>query len=96
MCMGAPAHFEQKTVRERVAGPVSKMWRARTGTLRPKSHDAVWVCPPPPCLRRLLVFVLHQLHAIASRLQGLTLVHFTAQLEPCLTKENTLHTLNTP
>jgi hypothetical protein len=28
--------------------------------------------------------------------QGLTLVHFSAQLEPCLTQENTLHTLNTP
>ena len=28
--------------------------------------------------------------------QGLTLVHISAQLEPCLTQENTLHTLNTP
>jgi len=28
--------------------------------------------------------------------QGLTLVHFSAQLEPCLTHKNTLHTLNTP
>ena len=28
--------------------------------------------------------------------QGLTLVHFSAQLEPCLTQETTLHTLNTP
>jgi hypothetical protein len=30
--------------------------------------------------------------------QRLTLVHFSAQLssEPCLTQENTLHTLNTP
>jgi hypothetical protein len=28
--------------------------------------------------------------------QGLTLVHFSAQLEPCLTQENTLHTPNTP
>jgi hypothetical protein len=27
---------------------------------------------------------------------GLTLVHFSAQLEPCLTQENALHTLNTP
>ena len=26
---------------------------------------------------------------------GLTLVHFSAQLEPCLTQENTLHTLHT-
>jgi len=28
--------------------------------------------------------------------QGLELVHFSAQLEPCLTQVNTLHTLNTP
>ena len=28
--------------------------------------------------------------------QGLTLFHFSAQLEPCLTQETTLHTLNTP
>jgi hypothetical protein len=28
--------------------------------------------------------------------QGLTLVHFSAQLEPCLSQENTLHTLNNP
>jgi hypothetical protein len=28
--------------------------------------------------------------------QGLTLVHLSAQLEPCLTQGNTLHTLNTP
>jgi hypothetical protein len=28
--------------------------------------------------------------------QGLTLVHFSAQLEPCMTQDNTLHNLNTP
>ena len=28
--------------------------------------------------------------------QGLTLVHFSAQLEPCLSHKPTLHTLNTP
>ena len=28
--------------------------------------------------------------------QGLKLVHFPAQLEPCLTQEITLHTLNNP
>jgi hypothetical protein len=28
--------------------------------------------------------------------QGLTLVHFSAQLKPCLAQENTLHSLNTP
>jgi len=31
-----------------------------------------------------------------SRSQGLTIVHFSAQLEPCLSQESTLHTLNTP
>ena len=28
--------------------------------------------------------------------QGLTLVHFSAQLEPCQPHKNTLHTINTP
>jgi len=28
--------------------------------------------------------------------QGLTLVHYSAQLEPCLMHKSTLHTLNTP
>jgi hypothetical protein len=28
--------------------------------------------------------------------QGLTLAHFSVQLEPCLTHKNTLHTLNIP
>jgi hypothetical protein len=28
--------------------------------------------------------------------QALTLVHFSAQLEPCMTQENTLHTLTPP
>ena len=35
-------------------------------------------------------------HSGPAMEQGLTLVHFSAQLEPCLTKKNTLHTLNTP
>ena len=34
--------------------------------------------------------------AIFAGRQGLTLVHFVAQLEPCITQETTLHTLNTP
>jgi len=34
--------------------------------------------------------------AATGRGQGLTLVHFSAQLEPCLSQENSLHTLNTP
>jgi hypothetical protein len=33
--------------------------------------------------------------AFAASTQGLTLVHFSSQLEPCLTQENTLHTLYT-
>jgi len=28
--------------------------------------------------------------------QGVTLVHFSAQLEPCLEQENSLNTINTP
>jgi len=36
------------------------------------------------------------LMVVAACCQGLTLVRFSAQLEPCLTHENTLHTLNTP
>ena len=31
-----------------------------------------------------------------TRTQGLTPVHYSAQLEPCLTHKNTLHTLNNP
>ena len=31
-----------------------------------------------------------------SWMQGLTLVHFSAQLEPCLTHKKSLHTINTP
>ena len=39
---------------------------------------------------------LKRLRMLVPSDQGLTLVHFSAQLEPCLTQENTLHTLNTP
>jgi hypothetical protein len=34
--------------------------------------------------------------AAAAERQGLTLVHFSAQLELCLTQEHTLHTLEHP
>ena len=34
--------------------------------------------------------------ALATFFHGLTLVRFSAQLEPCMTQLNTLHTLNTP
>jgi hypothetical protein len=46
-------------------------------------------------LLMILTSALGQLAAMASH-QGLTLVHFSAQLEPCLTHKNTLQTLNTP
>jgi len=39
--------------------------------------------------------VLRLTRGLGSGKQGLTLVHFSAQLEPCLTQEYTLHTLNT-
>jgi hypothetical protein len=34
--------------------------------------------------------------AVLAGRQGLTLVHLSAQLEPCPTQENTLHTLKQP
>jgi hypothetical protein len=34
--------------------------------------------------------------ASAASTQGLTLLHLSAQLEPCLARLHTLHTLNTP
>jgi hypothetical protein len=47
-----------------------------------------------------LDLLLVQAHLLQRRahplLQGLTLVHFSAQFEPCLTQESTLHTLRTP
>ena len=43
-----------------------------------------------------LFFYLDGAHTEESMRQGLTLVHFSAQLELCLSHENTLHTLNTP
>jgi len=49
-------------------------------------------------LRRyiLLAETMKYLYLIFSDGQGLTLVHFSAQLEQCLPQENTIHTLNTP
>jgi hypothetical protein len=48
-------------------------------------------------LRRFIkVAPLPYLAGVKGAGQGLTLIHFSAQLEPCLTQENTLHTLNTP
>jgi len=50
-------------------------------------------CKPLPCGTCPMYSTL----ARGSTLfQGLTLVHFSAQLEPCLTQENNLHTLHTP
>jgi hypothetical protein len=45
---------------------------------------------------RLALWLLSLLRLFIIHGQGLTLVHFSAQLEPCLTHKNTLHTLNTP
>jgi hypothetical protein len=46
------------------------------------------------------VFAVHNTTTLSTPLvalkQGLTLVHLSAQLEPCLTHKSTLHTLNTP
>jgi hypothetical protein len=46
-------------------------------------------CPGPRPAVHYVIFVW-------AEVQGLTLVHYLAQLEPCLTDKNTLHTLNTP
>ena len=47
-------------------------------------------------LQRDFVQQLEKQFVVRPDLQGLTLVHFSAELEPCLTHEHTLHTLNTP
>ena len=56
-------------------------------------------CKPLPRPRRALQAQRQvgeqQRRALTAPAQGLTAVHFSAQLEPCLTQENTLHTLNT-
>jgi len=45
----------------------------------------------------LMAAAAEEMSACAGVLnQGLTLVQLSAQLEPCLTHKNTLHTLNTP
>jgi len=45
-------------------------------------------------VRRCAVSLMRNLMFSVS--QGLTLIHFSAQLEPCLIHKNTLHTPNTP
>ena len=58
----------------------------------------VWALPPPaPAPPQLAAVVAPPTHIgwDSARQQGLTLAQFSAQLEPCLTQENTLHTLNT-
>jgi len=41
-------------------------------------------------------YVSHTDALLITTAQGLTLVHFSAQLEPCLTHKYTLHTPQTP
>jgi hypothetical protein len=52
-------------------------------------------CKPLPVTAAASVFS-HIAAGEATSAQGLTLVHFSAQLEPCLTQQNTLHIPNTP
>ena len=65
------------------------------------------VAPVPTASERrelalVLVAMSNACRRLAARLaaaplqQGFTLVSFSAQLEPCLTHKNSLHTLNTP
>jgi hypothetical protein len=49
-----------------------------------------------PSLTHLVGDSSSTMRAPSSVKQGLTLVHFSAQLEPCLTHTNTLHTINIP
>jgi hypothetical protein len=51
-------------------------------------NDTRGYCRPRPPPRPVLVRL--------QCCQGLTLVHISAQLEPCVSQESTLHTLNTP
>jgi len=62
-------------------------WTAESPRATPESPTDVKDLP-----RTFLVFS----PISTASMQGLTLVHFSAQLEPCLTQENTLHTPNTP
>jgi len=60
---------------------------------------------PPPRTSEIMLSTLFRSsmfsHVMCSPLslsasrQGITLVHSSAQIEPCLTQENTLHTLHT-
>jgi len=60
----------------------------------PTTPPARSSAPRPPC--RWSSTARGRTASPRARDPGLTLVHFSAQLEPCLTQENTLHTLNTP
>ena len=51
-------------------------------------------CEPPPAPVTAAA-KLGRLVTPASARQGLTLVHFSSPLEPCLTHKNTLNALNT-
>ena len=72
------------------------------GPTRPSSPTCAVAAPTTsagtgaaPAARAAAVPTPHLSAATPVR-QGLTLVHFSAQLEPCLSQENTLHTLHTP
>ena len=58
--------------------------------------------PAPPLTMNMAADFLscrsasRRLTALPAVSQGLTLDHCSAQLEPCLTHNNTLHTLHTP
>ena len=63
--------------------PVASPWSTAVFGARCSSILTMAVCPKVAAMMSAVV-------------PGLTLFHFSAQLEPCLTQENTLHPLITP
>jgi hypothetical protein len=55
-----------------------------------------WVWRATFCWARAFAAVMTSSWTTAGAGQGLTLAHFATQLEPYLTRKNTLYTLNTP
>ena len=87
---GPPAHHAPARGRAVQVDPIKPMLRA-PGTERLKLKQSVLLS------RFAFKFNLRRyIVAPPPPWQGLTLVHFSAQPEPCLSQGNTLHTLNTP
>ena len=66
--------------------------RSRRDRPRPGHHSLY----PADFQTEMLVAVDLRPGVIVADNQGLTRVHFSAQLEPCLSQENTLHAIHIP